>query len=80
MGLDDQLVRDAGSTLQTVDVLGEQLVQQALLGQEADEDVRDGRVKVARVEVLGENIKRLRIAPKEIELEDSLGPGQVKLS
>lgn len=39
MGLYDQVGRDTGAALQAVNVLGEELVEEALGGQEVDEDM-----------------------------------------
>ena len=41
--LDDLVARDAGFSLEAVDVLGEELQQQPLLVQQVDERMRDGR-------------------------------------
>ena len=79
VGLDDEVVGDAGGALEAVDVLREELEEELLLREQADEDVRDGRVEVARVEVFGEDVEGLGILAEEDEVEDALGRGEVEL-
>lgn len=49
VGFDDQVVGNAGLSLQTVNVLCEDLGEQALFGEEGDEDVGESGLVVARV-------------------------------
>jgi len=79
MGFDDEVGGNAGSTLETVDVLGVELVQQTLLGKQADEDMRDGGVEVARVEVLGQHVKGLGVMAEEAEIKNGFRLWQVQL-
>jgi hypothetical protein len=79
VGLDDEVGRHAGGALEAVDVLGEEHAQQALAGQQGDEDVGDGRaVARARVELARERVERRRVLPEEAQVEDRLGLGQVQ--
>ena len=79
MRLDDAVGGDAGGALQAVDVLGEEHVQQALAGEQGEEDVRDGRaVARARVELSGEHVEGARVGAEEGEVEDGLGLGEVE--
>ena len=79
VGFDDQLARDAGCALKAVNILGVELMQDALLGEQADENVRDSGLEVARVEVLGQYIEGLGVLPEEPEVEDGLGLREVEL-
>ncbi len=52
-------------------------MQQVLLRQERDKDVRDsGAVARARVELLGKHVEGLRVLPEEGQVEDRLGLGE----
>lgn len=77
MGLDYFVIGHAGSALEAVDVLGEELVEEAFLGEEGDEGVGDGGAEVARVELAGEDVERLRVLAEEGDIEDGLRVGEV---
>ena len=78
MGLDDPVGRHAGGALEAVDVLGEELVEEVLLREQGDEDVRDGGAELARVELAGEDVEGLRAGAEEGDVEDGLGVGEVQ--
>lgn len=73
VGLDDQVGGDTGGALQTVNVLREELVQEALGGEEADEDMRDGRVEFAWIKVLCEHVEWLGVFLEKRQAEDVFG-------
>lgn len=77
MGLDDLVGGHAGGALEAVDVLGEELVEEVLLGEEGDEGVGDCGAELARVELAGEDVEGLRGAAKEGDVEDGLRVGEV---
>lgn len=73
VSFDDQVGRNTGGALQAVNVLGEELVEEALAGQEADEDMGDGRVEFAWVEILGKHVEWLGVFLEERQAEDIFG-------
>lgn len=77
MGLDDLVGGHTGSALQAVDVLSEELVEEALLGEEGDEGVGDGGAELARVELAGEDVEGLGLFAEEGDIEDGLWVGEV---
>ncbi len=79
MRLDDAVRGDSRRALEAVDVLGEEHVQQALAGEQGEEDVRDGgAVARARVELLGEHVEGARVGAEEGEVEDGFGFREVE--
>lgn len=78
VGLDDELVGDAGLALEAVDVLRVDLGEEALLGEERDEDVREGRLVVAGVELFGEDVEGFGVGAEVRDVEDGFGSGEVE--
>lgn len=78
MCFDDLVPRYASLALKTVDVLCEELEQQPLLMQEADEGVSYGRSVSARKQLLGKGIEGQRVLPEERQLEDGFRMWQVQ--
>lgn len=76
--LDDLLTGHAGYTLQAVDVLGEELEEQALVVQQLYKRVRDGRAVVARVEFLSECVEGLGVVAEEGDVEDGFCVGELQ--
>lgn len=78
MRLDDLVVWHARLALQAVDVLREQLEQQALLVQQRYERVCDGRPVVARVQLLRERVEGLWVVAEVGDVEDGFGVGELQ--
>jgi len=78
MGLHDQIGRDSGAPLQSVDILGEQLMQEMLFGQETDENMRDCWKVFPWVDVLGKDIEGLGVLLEVLEVKHVLGSWQVE--
>lgn len=66
MSLNEEMVRDPRKAFQAVDVLGEELVEEAFLGQETDELVGDGRLVFPRVDLLGQCVEWPGVLLEEI--------------
>ena len=80
MRLDDQLGGDAGLALQTVDILGEEVKEEALGCEQSDEDVGDGGVELSGVELLGEHVEGFGPLTKVADVKDGFGIWQVEAS
>jgi len=75
MSLDDLIRWQTSLALQTVNILCKQLKQQAFLMQQSDKRVCDGRPIPARVELLGEGVKRKGVLAEKADIEDGFGVG-----
>lgn len=80
VGFYDHVTRHASLTLEAVNVLGEQLQEDALLVQQTDERVRDGGAILARVQFLGKSVEGQRIVAEIGNVEDGLGVWQAQAS
>jgi len=79
VGLDDHVARQAGLALEAVDVLGEVLEQEALVVQQPDERVRNGRAVAPRGQLAGQGVEGARVLAEEVDVEDGLGVGEVEV-
>ena len=78
VGLDDLVGRDAGAALEAVDVLGEEVAEEAAAGEEGDEGVGDGGVEFARVELAREDVEGFGVLAEVGDVEDGFGVGEVE--
>jgi hypothetical protein len=74
---DDEVRGYAGASLQAVNVLGEELEEQALLREQGDEGVRDGGGELSGVQLLGQDVEWLRVLAEVGDVKDGLGVGQI---
>jgi len=75
---DELLRRDPRGAFQRVDVLGEALVQQALLRDQRYEGVRDRGGELARAQGFREGVEGLRVGAEEAYVEDGLRVREVQ--
>jgi hypothetical protein len=79
MRLDDHLPGQTGLPLETVNILREVFQQQALVVEQFDERVRNGRSILARRKLPGERVERTGIVAEEADIEDGFGVGEVQV-
>jgi len=75
MGFNDLVIGDAGLALETVDVLGEELEQQAFFLKQGNEGMCNCWSEFAWVHLLGKRIERLWVSAEVTDVEDSFGIG-----
>lgn len=78
VGFDNEISRDTGLALETVDVLCEEHAQEILFGEQGDEDVGDGRRVVAWIQLFGKDVEWVGVSFKVGNVKDSLGVGKFK--
>jgi len=79
MGLDDLVAWNARLALQAVDVLREQLQQQALFVQERDKAVCDCGSELSRIEIVGEGVEGEGILSEVGDVEHGFGVREIEL-
>ena len=78
MGLDNLVTGDAGAALEAVNVLGEELAEEALAREQGDEGVRDSGVELARVELPGEDVEGLGVFAEVRDVKDGFGVREIE--
>src|SRR4051794_138583 len=77
MSLDDHVAWHTSLTLEAVDVLSEMLQQHALVVEQLDKRMRDGRAIATRVQFMRQGVEWLGVFPEKSNVKDSFGLGQV---
>ena len=76
----DENIRTSSFTIQTIYVLREELKENTLFGKQADENVRDGWLVLARIQLARQTVERVWIAFEIRNVENSFSVWEIETS